>query len=224
MTRERRVSLFSLFSLFLALGGKGSVRWNNNSRRLASRAQKAGFAVVRDPGDKFQGNLAALAFLLVPPTPSVLVPPLPPGAACLRGVEKLKERKDESRARTCLEKFRENVRGNPLSRITSLRSFLPPTWRLSLVFRVFHRASSYDNGGGQHGDALLTECNYNMAEFFCNCVLKSDVFLPFRAHSLMNKLNATAILPISVLTELSIKFSLNIPATKDYIITLAHVL
>lgn len=154
------------------LGAKGSVRWNNNSRRLASRAQKAGFAVVRDPGDKFQRNLAAHSRFSSPSPSPRPHPPFLPSASRLSGVEKLKERKDESRARTCLEKFRENVRGNPLSLYYFPSLSLPSSSVLPSItcFSRFRRASSCDNGAGQHRDALLTECNYNMAEFFYNGV------------------------------------------------------
>lgn len=78
------------------------------------------------PSDKFQRNLAgrAIAFLLSP---------------------EWKSSKNEgtSRARTCLEKFRENVRGNPLS-VTSLSfDFLS----ITCFSPLYDLARACDSGG-----------------------------------------------------------------------------
>lgn len=96
-----------------------------NVRRV-SRA-KSRICTWPGPSDKFQRNLAgrALAFLLF--------------------LEwKSSKNAGASRARTCLEKFRENVRGNPLS-VTSLPfDFLS----ITCFSHLCDLAHAYDDSGG----------------------------------------------------------------------------
>ena len=107
-----------------------SIRQNNNLERRASLARKKHrICTWLGPSDKFQRNLAgrAIAFLFSP---------------------EWKSSKNEgtSRARTCLEKFRENVRGNPLS-VTSLSfDFLS----ITCFSPLYDLPRACDDSAGQH--------------------------------------------------------------------------